>query len=106
MTNTQTIPNDSQHDVVTFDVVINGEVLDPAVEVLSLSIIHEVNRIPTARLVIRDGDASEGNFPESETTNFLPGNKIHLKIGLDRKNKTAFKGIIIKQRRHLSLISQ
>lgn len=98
MTNTQTIPNASKHDVVTFDVIINGTVIDPAVEVLSISIIHEVNRIPTARLVIRDGDASERNFPESETDSFLPGNKIHLKVGLDRKNKTAFKGIITKQR--------
>lgn len=98
MTNTETIPNKSQHDVVTFDIIINDNVINPAVEILSISIVNEVNRVPTARLVIRDGDADIGNFEESEKGDFSPGNKIHLKIGLDRKNQTAFKGIITKQR--------
>jgi Rhs element Vgr protein len=55
-----------------------------------------VNRIPMARLVLRDGDAAEETFNISEEDFFLPGKKIHIKIGKDNKNQTVFKGIIVR----------
>ena len=96
MSNTTTIPNASQHDVVTYDILSEGNVVDPAYEVMSICIIKEVNRIPSAKIVIRDGDAAARNFEVSEKEDFIPGKKITIKIGLDRQNKTLFKGIITR----------
>lgn len=96
MSNTTTVPNNSRHDVVTFDLIVEGQAVDPAVEVMSVSIVKEVNRIPTAKIIIRDGDPATQTFAESEKDLFIPGKKIHIKIGLDRQNKTLFRGIITK----------
>ena len=53
------IPNASRHDVVTFSLLVDGNALNPSYEVLSISIIKEINRIPAASIIFRDGDASD-----------------------------------------------
>jgi Rhs element Vgr protein len=90
------IPNSSTHDVVTYDLVVNGNALDTALQVLSISVTNEINRIPTARISLRDGEAADQSFAISNSADFVPGNKIQIKIGRDRQNATVFKGIIIK----------
>lgn len=96
MNRTVQIPNDSTYDVVTYDLVVNGNSIDSGYQVLSISTTKEVNRIPLAKIVLRDGEAAEGNFPISNTDDFVPGNRIHIKVGRDRTNSTVFIGIIIK----------
>ena len=95
MSNPRVIPDPSVAGVVTFDILINGTAIRPEVEVLSISIDKEVNKIPSALLVIRDGNAAEEGFNESDGNNFLPGNTIEIKAGRDGANQTLFKGIII-----------
>lgn len=90
------IPNPSTHDVVTYDLVIDGQAADSSYEVLSISINKEVNRIPTATIRLRDGEAPEGSFAISNTNDFIPGKNIQIKIGRDGQNTMLFKGIIIK----------
>lgn len=90
------IPNPSRHDVVTFSILIDGTAIDPTYEILSLSIIKEINRIPMVKVVIRDGDASEMNFEVSNKSDFIPGKKITIKLGFDGDNTQVFKGIIVK----------
>ncbi|NUQ23501.1 MAG: type VI secretion system tip protein VgrG [Saprospiraceae bacterium] len=90
------VPNPSTHDVVTFDLVVNGNAVDSGYQVLSVSTTKEVNRVPSARIVLRDGEASDADFPISNTDDFIPGNDIQIKIGRDRQNATVFKGIIVK----------
>lgn len=90
------IPNSSKHDMVTYSLVVNGTVVDESYEVMSIMVNREINRIPSARIVIRDGEASERNFEVSNSEDFVPGNKIAIMIGLDGDNKQVFKGIIIK----------
>ena len=70
------VPNNSKFDVVTFDIIADGQAIDPAIEIMSISIIKEVNRIPSAKIVIRDGDPAKGSFDESQKDTFLPGKKI------------------------------
>ena len=55
------IPVDAQYNVTTFDVLIDGEVVDPGYQVLSISISKEINKIPTAKIIIKDGDAAAEN---------------------------------------------
>ncbi|HNA25800.1 MAG TPA: type VI secretion system tip protein VgrG [Nitrospira sp.] len=91
-----TIPNNSVHDMVTFDLVVGGKVLDTGYQVISISVKKEVNRIPTATIVLRDGEAAEREFAVSNSDHFVPGKEIEVKIGRDRDNTTVFAGIVVK----------
>ncbi len=90
------IPNTSKHNVVSFTILVDGRALNPLYQVLSLVIETEVNRIPVARIVLRDGDAALSTFEISNSDDLIPGKKILIKVGHDGDDKLAFKGIIIK----------
>jgi phage protein D len=91
------VPNTSEHDVTSFDILVEGNALNPAYEIMSVCITREVNRIPVAQIVVRDGEASESSFEISDSEDLIPGKKIIIKIGRDGQNEQAFKGIITKQ---------
>jgi Rhs element Vgr protein len=91
------IPNPSSHDVVSYDVIIEGQSMNPSYQLLSLSVIKEINRIPSVKMIIRDGDAAERNFEISNKDELIPGKKIKIKIGFDGNNLQVFKGIITRQ---------
>ena len=92
----RTIPNPSRQDVATFDILSGGRVVNPGYQVISIVVTKEVNRIPTAKIVIRDGDAAEETFEISNKDEFIPGKEIQIKIGRDNHNNTVFQGIITK----------
>ncbi len=92
----RTIPYNSVHHVVTFDIFSDGNKVDPALEVMSINISRAVNRIPTAKILIRDGDPAIETFEESNKDQFIPGKKIKIKIGWDSNNETLFEGIVTK----------
>lgn len=90
------IPNTSQHNVVTYQVLINGQVANPVYELLSLTVTREMNRVPAARLVFKDGDPSQRTFALSESNDFVPGTPLAVKLGRDGTNTQVFQGIIIR----------
>ena len=71
--NEQTIPVEATQNVVTHDVIIDGNVVDQGYEILSISISKEINRIPTAKIIIKDGNASEETFEISAVQSTLKG---------------------------------
>lgn len=89
------VNNDSKSDVATYDILVDGKVMDPSFQLLSLSVMKESNRIPVAKLIFRDGEAAEKEFSLSNDAAFVPGNKIVIKIGRDTTNVQVFAGIII-----------
>lgn len=91
------IPNPSKHDVSTYDVVIEGQSMNASYQLTMLSVIKEINRIPTVKLSLRDGDAAAKTFEISNSNEFIPGKKIVIKLGHDGDNKQVFMGIITKQ---------
>lgn len=90
------IPTKGKHGVATFDILIDGSVVNPEYEVVSITITKEVNKIPMAKIVFKDGGAPEETFKISEDEEFLPGKSISIKLGHDSKNEELFKGIIVK----------
>ncbi|MBY5956709.1 type VI secretion system tip protein VgrG [Membranicola marinus] len=90
------IPVKATYNVATFDILIDGQEIDPGYQVMSISIVKEVNKIPVARIIFKDGDASEETFPISENENFIPGKSINIKLGRDSENQQMFKGVIVK----------
>jgi len=86
----------AKYDVATYKILVEGDEVDPVYQLLSLSITKEMNRIPVAKIIFRDGDAAKQTFELSEQNFFVPGKKIQINIGRDSLNTQAFKGIIIK----------
>lgn len=89
--------NTSEHDVDSYEILIDEKAINPEYQVISVSVSREINRIPMAKIIIRDGEASERTFAISSKDDFVPGKKIRIKLGRDSKNTQVFKGIIVRQ---------
>ncbi|UGU16066.1 type VI secretion system tip protein VgrG [Sinomicrobium kalidii] len=96
MNNSDVIQTGKSADLVTHKVLVDGEELSKVHQVKSIAISREVNRIPTARLVLIDGEPSERDFKLSNETLLVPGKKIEVTAGYHSDETTVFKGIIIK----------
>jgi len=94
--NSGVIDTGESADLVTFKVLIEGEELSKLYPVVSMAITKEVNRIPTAQLIITDGEASTREFKLSNEDMLIPGKKIEISAGYHSKEESIFKGIIIK----------
>ncbi|CAM1355648.1 type VI secretion system tip protein VgrG [Tenacibaculum ascidiaceicola] len=96
MNNTGTIQTSKSADLVTFKILIEGEELSKQYEVKNITISKEVNKIPTAQIVLIDGDASERDFKLSNEELLIPGKEIEITAGYHSDEETIFKGIVIK----------
>ena len=99
MTNQRILPDQERTDLVSFSIKINNE--DAPVgfvdsPVFAVTIHKEVNKIPWAKVLLRDGDAASGDFPLSNRDLYVPGNEIEILSGYHSDEKTIFKGIIVK----------
>lgn len=95
--NDRIIPTPGVHDFTQVEIYISGSrVSNPEYHVQSVTVTKEVNRIPSARITLLDGDLSAEKFAVSEGADFIPGNKIELKAGRDGEKNSFFKGIIVK----------
>jgi Rhs element Vgr protein len=77
-------------------ITVEGEAFDSD-KIVSVEIWNAINRVPRARLVINDGDPSDREeFPLSEASTFLPGNKVTIAAGYDDDSDPIFSGVIVK----------
>ena len=90
------IPKPGSSDVCTATVLVEGRALPGTVGVVSIIVSREVNRIPSATLVINDGEAALQTFEVSDQELLIPGKKIEIKLGYNSDEETVFKGIIVK----------
>ncbi|MEB3357915.1 MAG: type VI secretion system tip protein VgrG [Synechococcales bacterium] len=90
------IPRNSLYDIATFTLLSNGKDITHDYAVLSLSVNREVNRVPSARLVLQDGSAASETFAASEGDDLIPGKELEIALGYDGNDRTVFKGVIIK----------
>lgn len=97
MTETQLLPNQQNTGLVTYSLRVNGADLPQDVAVRSISVYREANRIPTARILLADGNAATGDWDVSSGDHFIPGNEIEILIGYHSANEVVFKGIVTKQ---------
>jgi Rhs element Vgr protein len=96
MPETRTVPTSASPDVCTFKVLSEGTELPEAYHVLSVVVTREVNRIPTATLVLLDGEAAQETFPISDEPVLIPGKEIEIKAGYRGQNDTIFWGTVIR----------
>ncbi|MEM7036586.1 MAG: type VI secretion system tip protein VgrG [Bacteroidota bacterium] len=81
----------------SWTIYLDGSPISEAYEVKSIQIYNAVNRIPYARIVLRDGSAAKQTFAASESSDFLPGALLSIEAGYDQKESPVFTGQIVKQ---------
>ncbi len=96
MSNESTIPTSATPDVCTVAVLVDGVEISGEFQVLSVSVAHELNRIPAATIQLRDGEASKSTFAASNADHFIPGRKVEIQLGYRSQNEPVFKGIVVK----------
>lgn len=96
MNNSGVINTSKSADLITFKVLIDGQELSKIYGVKSISVIKEVNKIPTAKLVLIDGEAAKREFNLSNEDFLIPGKKIEITAGYHSDEESIFKGIVIK----------
>ncbi|MEM9835010.1 MAG: type VI secretion system tip protein VgrG [Bacteroidota bacterium] len=89
------IPTPLPPTVATFTVLSDGDVVPPRYHVLSILVEKGVNRIPSATLVLRDGDPAAQTFAVSESDYFLPGKKVEVKAGYQGTEESIFTGVVV-----------
>lgn len=90
-------PITSATALVTYDITVNGSPIKSSYQVVSIEVTKELNRIPTATIIIRDGSAASQDFPISDSSDFVPGNPIVISAGYQSTNTQIFSGIIVQQ---------
>lgn len=83
---------------VEVDLISGGKKLSRRTAGLSVVISREVNRIPTARIILLDGDPCKNGFGQSDSEDFKPGKELQILAGSPAVKVPVFKGIIIKQK--------
>jgi Rhs element Vgr protein len=90
----RTIPANTSTDLVTFTIFIEENEISRSYSIQSIFINRMLNKIASARIVITDGDPSIEDFPVSNESTFIPGNKIEIQAGFNSNETSIFKGII------------
>ncbi|MBL0741130.1 type VI secretion system tip protein VgrG [Chryseolinea lacunae] len=89
------IPTGQNPDVVSTTVLVDGKEIPKKYHLASIALHTELNKIPTATLVLLDGEPDKEAFSISDDGDFLPGKKMEIKLGYHNEKNTVFKGIII-----------
>lgn len=85
--------------LVTPTIFSQGKETSPAHPLLAIDITREVNRIPSAQVLLLDGDISEKKWQLSDMADFEPGKEIELKLrseAYEGREVTAFKGLVMR----------
>ena len=97
MSDERIIPSNQPKSVCTFTILSEGNAVPGTYHVISIIVNKEVNRIPSATIIVLDGDAAAETFEVSNAADFEPGKKIEIKAGYVADEETIFKGVVIKQ---------
>lgn len=84
-------------NLVTLEILIDGSVIPDTCFIHDVHIEHEINRIPSAQVSILDGSRAESNFALAASSLFELGANIEIKLGYHAKNRSVFKGLILRQ---------
>lgn len=98
----RSIPSTAAPDLLTFTIKIEGEAISREYHIGNISVQKGINKIPSARIKIVDGNPSEETFNVSNTDIFIPGKNIEISLGYHSEETTVFKGIIITHSNEVS----
>ncbi len=82
--------------VLNLRVFSDGTQLHETCNIVSVTVSKALNRIPSARIILLDGDMPDQEFPLSNENTFKPGNAIIINAGYADNDEPIFQGIIVK----------
>lgn len=98
------VPINIADPTLQFTITANGTAVQYLYPVIAVTIHHELNRISYAEIMLSDGTTSKastgiiGDFPASDSDNFLPGNAVTITAGYGNTGEDLiFTGIVVKQ---------
>ena len=89
------VPTVKNPDLVSTTIFVDGNEVAKKHHLVSITVTIGINKIPSATLVILDGEPNKEDFEVSNAGDFLPGKKIEIKLGYHNEKTTVFKGIIV-----------
>ena len=88
-------PLKQETDLVSYSIMVDGQELSSGAVVHTIEVKKEVNKIPTATIVVLDGDPASMEFPLSQGDTFKPGKKVKISAGYHQKEETIFEGLVV-----------
>ena len=90
-------PQDASDGVLCVTVTSNGRPVHEDIQLLAVQIQQGVARIPSARLVVQDGEMPIGRWPAADGGLFKPGAAITVSVGYGdaRAVKLVFTGVVV-----------
>ncbi|VVD71870.1 type VI secretion protein VgrG [Pandoraea pneumonica] len=82
--------------VLTLSITSAGNPIPDTAGVISVEIDRAVGRVCSARIVLRDGDMPDDDFPLSDLEVFVPGTAIVISAGYGGTTKPIFDGIVVR----------
>ncbi len=95
MSDERVIPTQAPSDLPTIKILSDGKEISGEYHLIAISVSKAVNKIPSARVTLLDGDVALENFEVSNSDLFIPGKEIEILAGYHSEESTIFKGIII-----------
>jgi Rhs element Vgr protein len=89
------VPTTQNPDVVSVTILVDNQEMSKTHHLTNVSVMSEINKIPSATLNFLDGDPSKESFDISDSDEFVPVKKIEIRFGYHNDVVTVFKGIII-----------
>lgn len=83
-------------DISTLKIRIKGDDLPLTYQIVSVLVTRMINKIPSAQIVLADGDVAKQDFEISDGDQFIPGKEIEILSGYHSKDVLIFKGIVIE----------
>ena len=80
---------------ISYEIKIGSKKLISSGPVLNVQIYSEINKIPTAIIILKDGNPNLQDFELSSEKYMNPGETVEISLGYEGKNKLCFKGSII-----------
>ncbi|SFA98885.1 Rhs element Vgr protein [Collimonas sp. OK607] len=89
-------PKRNTSEVLKLTITSDGSPIADTIRIISVEVSKAVNRIPTARISILDGDMPKDDFPVSDLDVFAPGKAIVISAGYGSEVAMVFQGIVVK----------
>lgn len=89
---------DGATHLVTVEILANGVVQGPDVELVTLDVRRAHDRMPRATIELVDGDGASQDFPLSASPNFAPGVEVEIRASHDMRPQTLFRGVVMGHR--------
>ena len=91
-------PLGQSYDTVRFTIMIDGDKINDRYPVMSISVDSGINKLPSADIVLLDGDPATRDFIISDSDDFLPGNAITISAAYNTGPEVIiFDGVVVKQ---------